>query len=232
MAYLDDNVGAMLDALEELGLDDSTLVVYVSDHGYLLDHHRRFEKHMMWEEVVRVPMIVRHPGLEPRTESALVELVDVTPTILEVLGAPPMDGQNGRSLRGLLPGETSEHRDIVFSEYFHDNKAMVRTKKWKYIFTTGKQDLSLGYETGLGPSGRDQRLYNMRDDPNEFTDLADDVDSADVIRDMQARMLEIFQRTHPRASDLPSELSVDEQLEWFLEPPEEHLSPADFLAKD
>ncbi len=72
---------------------------------------------------------------------------------------------------------------------------MVRTKEWKDIFTTGKQDLSLGYETGLGPSGRDQRLYDMRDDPNEFTDLADDANSADVIRDMQARMLDIFQRT-------------------------------------
>ncbi len=124
VAHLDDNVGAMLDALEELGLDDSTLVVYVSDHGHLLDHHRRFEKHMMWEEVVRVPMIVRYPGLEPRTESALVEMVDLTPTILDVLGAPPMEGQNGRSLLALLQGETGEHRDVVFR-----NTSMT-TKRW------------------------------------------------------------------------------------------------------
>ena len=227
--YVDSNVGRMLDALDELGLSESTLVVYISDHGYLLGHHGRFEKHMMWEEIVRVPMVIRYPGLAPRAETALVEMVDLAPTILDILDVDAMGGLDGRSLLGLLRGETAEHRDVVFSEYLHDNKAMVRTDRWKYVFTTGKTDLSLGYETGQGPSGRDQRLYDMAGDPGEFRDLADDPQHETLIRDMQSRMLDIFSRTHPRAPELPGELTVEEQLEWFLEPPENHLSPADFV---
>lgn len=227
--YVDSNVGRMLDALDELGLSESTLVVYISDHGYLLGHHGRFEKHMMWEEIVRVPMVIRYPGLAPRAEPALVEMVDLAPTILDILDVDAMDGLDGRSLLGLLLGETAEHRDVVFSEYLHDNKAMVRTDRWKYVFTTGKTDLSLGYETGQGPSGRDQRLYDMAGDPGEFRDLADDPQHETLIRDMQSRMLDIFSRTHPRAPELPGGLTVEEQLEWFLEPPENHLSPADFV---
>jgi arylsulfatase A-like enzyme len=229
VAYLDSNVGRMLDALEEAGLSDSTLVAYISDHGYLLGHHGRFEKHMMWEEIVRVPMVIRYPGLAPRAEPALVEMVDLAPTILDILGVDPMGGVDGRSLLGLLRGEATEHRDVVFSEYLHDNKAMVRTDRWKYVFTTGKADLALGYQTGRGPSGRDQRLYDMANDSRESLDLADDSQNAEVIGEMQAKMLDIFLRTHPRAPGLPGELTVEEQLEWFLEPPENHLAPSEFL---
>lgn len=230
--YLDTNVGRMLDALEESGLDESTLVIYVSDHGYLLGHHGRFEKHMMWEEIVRVPMIVRHPKFTSRAESALVEMVDLTPTILDVLDVPPLEGLDGRSLIDLLEGDTAEHRDMVFSEYLHDNKAMVRTDRWKYVFTTGKEDLSLGYATGQGPSGRDQRLYDMNEDPGEFNDLADSPASATVIRELQERMLDIFLQTDPRSKDVPSDLTIDEKLEWFLEPPEVSLAPAAFVTRE
>ena len=227
--YVDTNVGRMLDALEESGLDDSTLVVYISDHGYLLGHHGRFEKHMMWEEIVRVPLIIRHPQIAPRAESALVEMVDLTPTILEILDVPSLDGLDGRSLLGLLRGDTEEHRDVVFSEYLHDNKAMVRTDRWKYVFTAGKEDLTLGYETGHGPSGRDQRLYDMGEDPREFNDLADNPESMTVLREMQAKMLDVFLRTDPRAPDVPNELAIEEKLEWFLEPPEASLPPSAFV---
>ena len=91
---------------------------------------------------------------------------------------------------------------------------MVRTDRWKYVFTTGKEDLALGYETGRGPSGRDQRLYDMADDPGEFRDLADDPRNAAVIGEMRAEMRAVFLRTHPRAPDLPAELTVEEKLEW------------------
>lgn len=227
--YLDANVGRMLDALEELGLDDSTLVVYVSDHGYLLNHHGRFEKHMMWEEVVKVPMIVRHPQLAPGVTNALVEMVDLVPTITEVLEVPPLPSMDGRSLLGLLKGETDQHRDLVFSEYLHDNKAMVRSRQWKYVFTTGRKDLTLGYETGQGPSGRDQRLYDMSEDPGEFHDLADEPESSGIIAELQQAMLDVFLRSDPRAQDLPDDLVIEEKLEWFLEPPEES-SPSDSSA--
>ena len=229
--YLDSNVGRILTALDESGLTDSTLVVYISDHGYLLGHHGRFEKHMMWEEIVRVPMVIRYPGLVAGTESALVEMVDLLPTILDILEVPPMRGVDGRSLASLLRREVDGHRDAVFAEYLHDNKAMVRTDRWKYVFTTGKTDLELGYQTGRGPSGRDQRLYDMLNDPGESSDVADNPRNSSVIADMQQRMLEVFTRTHPRAQGLPSGLTAEEELEWYLEPPETYLMPSEFIAR-
>jgi arylsulfatase A-like enzyme len=218
--YLDTNIGRALEKLEQLGLADSTLVVYAGDHGYLLGDHGRFEKHMMWEEVVRTPMIIRDPRYPARTVSAMVEMIDLVPTILEALGEPPLPGAQGRSLMPLIQGKTNDHRDFVFSEYFHDNKAMVRTRDWKYIYTTGKSDLTLGYETGLGPSGRLNRLYNMIDDPRETTDVAADPANARIVQELRSTMLDVFLRTDPRASRLPDGLADEDALDWFLEPPE------------
>ena len=219
--YLDTNIGRVLDHLERLGLADSTLVVYAGDHGYLLTDHGRFEKHMMWEEVVRTPMIIRDPRYPARAVSAMVEMIDLVPTILDALGEPPLPGAQGRSLMPLIRGTTNEHRDFVFSEYFHDNKAMVRTHDWKYIYTTGKSDLTLGYETGFGPSGRLSRLYDMSGDPRETTNVASDAANASVVQELQAKMLDVFLRTDPRAPQLPQGLSTEDALDWFLVPPEE-----------
>ena len=177
-------------------------------------------------------MIIRHPTLAPRAESALVEMIDLAPTILDILNVTPLEGLDGRSLLGLLEGGTAEHRNIVFSEYLHDNKAMVRTERWKYVFTTGKEDLSLGYSTVQGPSGRDQRLYDMNEDPGEFNDLADSPESASVIRELRKAMLDVFLQTDPRASDVPNDLPIEEQLEWFLEPPELSLPPDAFVRNE
>src|SRR5262245_24398719 len=90
--YLDKNIGLALDELKKLGLDDSTLVIYVGDNGYLLGHHGRFEKHTMWEPAVRVPLLVSNPARfgRGRVIDAQVELIDLVPTILDALGAPPM----------------------------------------------------------------------------------------------------------------------------------------------
>ena len=113
--YLDKNVGLTLDALKKLGLDKTTLVVYVADHGYQLGHHGRFEKQTMWEESVRVPLLIRDPRRPHRTIRALVEMLDLGPTILEVLEVPPMPTAQGRSLVPLMRGDTEHHRDFVFS---------------------------------------------------------------------------------------------------------------------
>lgn len=218
--YMDANVGRVLNALEELGLDENTLVVYVGDHGYLLGHHGRFEKHMMWEEAVRAPLVMRAPGLEAGASDALVEFIDLVPTILDVLDTPSLPGTQGRSVTPLLEGTTDQHRDHVFSEFLADNKAMVRTEEWKYIFTTGKHDLAMGYATGGGPSGIDHRLYNMTADPQEMNNLADDPQYSGVVTALQLKMLERFLATDPRAAALPAQLSLEQSLVWFCEPPE------------
>lgn len=85
--YRDKNAGLVLDELRRLGLEKSTLVVYVGDHGYLLGHHGRFEKHSIWEPAVRAPLIVRRGAGkgQGKTTDALVKFIDLAPTILEKL---------------------------------------------------------------------------------------------------------------------------------------------------
>ena len=220
--YLDKNVGLVLAELSRLKLDSSTLVIYVGDNGYLLGHHGRFEKHTMWEEAVRVPLLVSGPAGFGRGRSvgALVELVDLVPTILEALEVPPMRTVQGRSLVPLLEGKTRHHRDFVFSEYLEDNCAMVRTAQWKYIFGSGKHDLALGYATGRGAPGRYQLLFNLVDDAEEAHNLADDPKHARLVSELRKKMLDVFMTTDPRAPRLPGNLPVERRLEWFLEPPE------------
>jgi arylsulfatase A-like enzyme len=214
----------VLRALDELGLAGSTLVVYTSDHGYLLGHHRRFEKHMMWEEAERVPLIVRDPRRKAGVSQALVELVDLVPTILDALGLPQIEGTHGRSLASLLAGRTSGHRDQVFAEYMHDNKAMLRTERWKYVFATGEKDLELGYQTGKGPAGRHERLYDLAADPREFRNVASDPANREILVDLRARTLRVFEETDPRAARIPAELPEFERLSRFVQPVEKDAS--------
>ena len=217
--YMDKNVGLILDELERLGLKESTLVVLIGDQGYLLGHHKRFEKHMMWEEAVRSPLIIG--GYDRgKVIDALVEFTDLVPTMLEAVGQPPMTTVQGKSLMPLLIGVSTRHKEIVFSEHLLDNKAMVRTDRWKLIFTSGKYDLGGGYTTGKGPSGLQYRLYDEVNDPKEHHDLAADPDHQSVLTELKQGMLRIFSETHPAAQSLPKGLSIDEQLSWFCEAPE------------
>jgi len=88
----------------------------------------------------------------------MTEFIDLAPTILDVLGVDPMPGQQGKSLLPVLEGKTKTHRSYVFSEFLPDNKAMIRTAQYKYIFTTGEHDLEMHYATGFGPPGITHRL--------------------------------------------------------------------------
>lgn len=220
--YLDKNIGLVLDKLESLGLDENTMVVYIGDHGYLLNHHKRFEKHMMWEEAVQAPLIIQSAGKygEGKAFDQQVEFVDLVPTILDELGIHSMDNLQGKSLLPLLKQENNQHKPYIFSEFLADNKAMVRTPEWKYIFTSGKRDLAQGYATGNPPSGILHRLYDQQNDPNEHSDVAAASENQEVLANLQSALLDWFMQTHPKAEDLPEGLSLDEQLSWFCEPPD------------
>jgi len=222
--YLDKNVGIIMDGLEKAGISENTLVVYLGDHGYLLNDHKRFEKHMMWEEAVRAPLIIRAGAvrLELNVRKEMVEFVDVVPTIVDLLGVEEKPDIQGRSLAPFFQDNTDNKRYVVFSEFLADNKAMVRTEGWKYIYTTGKHDLQQGYATGNPPSGIRHRLYDLVNDPRETTDVSHDPGNAEKLKELQIRMLEIFEETHPDASQLPEGLNVEEKLAWFCEPPDDN----------
>jgi arylsulfatase A-like enzyme len=216
VAFLDRNVGRVLDALRRLRLEEDTFVVYMADHGYSLGQHGRFEKHCGYEPALRVPLIMRTPG---RTRAGVIrdltEHVDVSATIIDVMGLDPLPVTHGQSLRAYLEGgRPGNPRDHIFSEYLENEEAYIKTAAWKYIFCSGKRARKDGYEIDHPAPGRYKRLYDLRNDPGEFTDVA--ARHPDLVVKFEGLMLDRFRATHPERE--PSGLGREEAIEFYLRP--------------
>jgi choline-sulfatase len=216
--FLDRNWGRILDTLRELRLDENTLVVYTADHGYCLGHHGRFEKHCGYDPALRVPLIVRWPGrIAPGVVTDFTEHLDLGPALLEMLGAPPFEGQHGQSLAPYLRGRKPEKpRDHIVSEYLENEEIYVRTPKWKLIDCSGRRRRLDGYETDHPAPGRYVRLFDLEKDPGEFRNVAPD--HPPVVRELQRTALERLRATHPEAAAEPSSGSLEETLDFYLRP--------------
>jgi len=218
VAFLDRNIGVVLDKLRELALDRNTLVIYMADNGYCLGHHGRFEKHCSYEPAIRIPLIVSWPGRIRRgVVRDLTEAVDVAPTALDLLSLEPLPVQHGRSLRPYLEGgRPARRRDHIFSEYLENEEACVRTERFKLVFCSGRRERQDGYKTDNPTPGRWMRLYNLEEDPGEFHDVSRG--HPEVVERLMGLMLERFRQTHPEARREPGGLSVPEALEFYLRP--------------
>jgi len=216
--FMDKNVGLVLDALERSGRANDTLVVYLSDHGLFLGQHGWFEKHALYEPAVRTPLIVRCPGrVRPgQATGALVELVDLVPTVLEFGGVDVPGNVQGRSLVGLLEGRVAAHRSRVFVEYALNEEAMVRTDRWKLIYTLGRKERQDGFTTGRPPQGRRVRLYDLQNDPEETTDLSSKPDQAERVAELTAALAEHLKKTARQPELLPADGDVSRLLEACL----------------
>ena len=118
ISWVDENVGAILDALDEQGLRDETIIVFTSDHGdFNFDYGMCKKDLVLLDCLLRVPCLIAWRGhVKPREVSALAEQIDVLPTLLELCGAEVPFGCQGRSLAALLAGRTDAHRDEVHAE--------------------------------------------------------------------------------------------------------------------
>ncbi len=183
---IDDEVGRMLDALSRTGQRENTIVIFMSDHGEMLGDHGIYLKGAyFYEPAVRMPLIISMPGtIQPgRRSNALVELVDLAPTLLDVAGLPRHPGMQGRSLWPMLTGEAGldEHRDDVYCEYYNANQryetpahlTMVRAERHKLV-------VAHGHSTG--------ELYDLEADPNETHNRWDDPGYRDVRHEMLIRL--------------------------------------------
>jgi arylsulfatase A-like enzyme len=134
--FTDDHLGRVLDHLRRRGLEDSTLVVVTSDHGEeFLEHGSWEHQKTLYEEVVRVPLVLRGPGIAPRREPAQASLTDVAPTLLEWAGLPMPPSVQGRSLMRPLPdreayGETDHTADGTRKLFLRAGQG-----RWKAIFS-------------------------------------------------------------------------------------------------
>ena len=226
---IDDNVGRLLDALEETGQRHNTVIIFTSDHGEMLgDHGLLLKGCRFYEGAVRVPLIISWPGQFPLQEepdierspeedgsgeeegttlvefdatasddsaapagfvsSALVELIDIAPTLLELAGLPIPLRMQGRSLLQILRGELppDQHRDFVRCEFYRaQNPAVVTRVKYEGSYATMYRDtrhkivVYHGHEQG--------ELYDLENDPGEFENLWNDSDHADLRFDLMRR---------------------------------------------
>lgn len=161
LSELDDNIGAILSALDEQGLTDNTLIIYTSDHGEQLGNHGMWFKCCMFEESVRIPLIVKGPGVQPgASNDTLLSLVDLYPTLCDAWQLPAPDHVQGISWMNLARGEPdAERNDFVFGEYHAHGMPvgmfMIRWRHYKYV-----------YYTGYRP-----QLFDLNEDPEEMHDL-------------------------------------------------------------
>jgi len=107
-------------------------------------------------------------------------------------------------------------RDHVFSEYLENEEAYIKTKEWKYIFCSGKRARQDGYQTDRPTPGRYRRLYNLKDDPGEFTDVA--AAHPEMVEKFSGLLLERYRATHPERASEPAGASRDEAIEFYLRP--------------
>ena len=197
VASIDDNVGRLLDHLDEAGLADDTIVVYTSDQGFFLGDHGWFDKRFMYEESLAMPLLVRYPReIAPGSVCADMALnVDLAPTFLDLAGLSIPADMQGASLCPLLRGATPEgwqtsmyyrywmHRDEAHNIWAHYG---VRTLRHKLIYFYNDP---LGRPGARGPTDPPEwELYDLEVDPFEVRNVYDDPAYADVVAALKAEL--------------------------------------------
>jgi arylsulfatase A-like enzyme len=196
---MDENIGRVLDFLDAHGLAQNTIVIYASDQGFLLGEHGWFDKRWMLEECLRLPLIVRYPKLvrPGSSTSAMVLNIDFAPTLLDLAGAPPLEGAQGRSLRPVLSGEVPrDWRKEMYYRYYPEELGIppqlgIRTERYKLIHYAGlvaNDDGTPGQRTkGMRPVD-DWELFDLQTDPDEMVNLYRDPGHQSRIVDLKLRL--------------------------------------------
>ncbi|MFN7138892.1 MAG: sulfatase-like hydrolase/transferase, partial [Limisphaerales bacterium] len=185
VTFMDEQVGKLLDALDRLDLRKNTIVIFTSDHGYNLGEHGCWQKLSLFEESTRVPLLISAPGFKQtagKTAKGIVELIDLYPTIADLLGLKDHAPSNlqGTSLRPLLEKpERDDWSKTVAYTVTHQNGESIRTPRWRYN-VWGKQG---------------EELYDLENDPNEFTNLASSQSHEKQLREMRALMKKTRERS-------------------------------------
>ncbi|MEM1442998.1 MAG: sulfatase [Verrucomicrobiota bacterium] len=155
ITYADAQLGRVLDALDESGAAQNTVVVFWSDHGWHLGEKEHWHKTTLWEEATQIPFIISAPGFESAVSNRAVGLIDLFPTLNELCDLPALREQDGKSLVPLLRDPDAEWKHPAVIEYQRGNAA-VRSDRYRYIL----------YVDG------GEELYDLEQDPNEWENRA------------------------------------------------------------
>ena len=179
VAFMDAQVGKVLKTLEEEGLEDNTIVIFTSDHGFHLGEHRFWMKVSLKEESARVPLIIKVPGKEPGVCHSFAELIDLYPTVAQLAGLQYSPHLQGKSLVSTLDDPSAKVRDMAFSvsRYRGVEAFLLRSEKWAYI----------QYEED-GKSGRE--LFDMELDPKQYNNLAGNPKFQHIVEEFEIKLQE------------------------------------------
>ena len=196
---VDDGVARLLDFLENEGELDNTVVLYTSDQGFMLGEHDYIDKRWMYEESLRIPLIVRHPATVEASsrDDHLVNNTDLAPTLLSLAGVEPPGFMQGRSIEPLLVGEDpSDWRQSTYYRYWmnyahHDVPAHygVRTKDFKLVFFYGLPLDAPGAKRAETRPGWE--LYDLRSDPLEMRNVYGEPAYKEVAANLKADLLRL-----------------------------------------
>lgn len=197
---VDDNVGRVLDYLDDHDLAENTIVVYTSDQGFFLGDHGWYDKRFIYDESLQMPFLIRWPGQIPAgsTVDAMITNVDFAATFLEACGLDPAEvlpTSQGRSALPVLRGRTPDDwpTSMYYRYWEHDDPSHhawahygVRTRTHKIIYF---------YADGLGTDGSSDRvfppeweMYDLVADPRELTNIADEPGQADIRAELEAEL--------------------------------------------
>lgn len=181
ISVIDDWVGRILDTLQRRGVLDDTLIIFTSDHGDALGDHRmvyKFTTH--YESVAKAPLILAGPDIPARgAVDALVEQMDLGPTLLEMVGLETLPGMQATSLWPLIHGQVDQLHAEVFSER-PPRRLMIRVGDWKMVYY---------------PNDPDGELYHLGEDPDELHNLYADPAHREKRQELEERLLDWLVRT-------------------------------------
>ncbi len=186
VTYADAMLGRVLDALDSGPNKDNTVIVFWSDHGY--HHGEKFDwgKHTLWERTSNVPLLWAGPGIaRGRSANATVSLIDMYPTLMDLVGAPLDPGFDGKSLAGILANpDSARDRDVLLPGMVPEEFAIMN-QRWRYI----------RYRDG------EEELYDIQSDPREWHNLANNPEYEDIKKKLAASAPETFAKPGPTKAE-------------------------------
>ncbi len=192
IASVDENVGRLLDYLEESGLDKNTVVFYSSDQSFYLGEHGWFDKRFIYEESLRTPLVARWPGvIKPGSESiAMVQNLDCAETFLDIAGLPVPENMQGRSMVPLMRGETpNDWRKSIYYHYY-EGEGKVHNVYKHYGVRTERYKLAYFYTLD------EWEFYDLEKDPQEMKSEYENPVYAEQVAQLKAelaRLRELYQ---------------------------------------
>ncbi|GGF26635.1 sulfatase [Echinicola rosea] len=177
VSYMDAQIGKVLKTLKDEGLEDNTIVIFTSDHGFHLGEHEFWMKVSLHEESARVPLIIKVPGKDPAVCRSFTELIDLYPTVAELAGLELPNRIQGKSLVKTLDEPSYAVRDMAFSvsKYRGVEAFLLRNDDWAFI--------QYGEDGGGG-----MELFDMVNDPQQFNNLSTNPQYADQVEMFQSRL--------------------------------------------